>query len=158
MTLSIRNYSPEDVDATIEIFLRAIREVASKDYDAEQVHAWAQVENSDSWAKGRASRLTWMASVNGDLAGFSDLMSNGYVDMMFVHPAYQNQGVASLLLSTVEAEARRVQIPAITTEASLTARHFFERRGFKVMAAQEVQKRGVTLKNFRMEKRIWKID
>jgi putative acetyltransferase len=52
----------------------------------------------------------------------------------------------------VEAAARNQELPRIFTEASLTARPFFERRGFVVVAAQQVEKRGQTLANFRMEK------
>jgi putative acetyltransferase len=152
--LAVRNYTPHDAEATIEIFLRAIREVASKDYDPAQVDAWAQVDNHEGWAKRRASRPTWIAIVDGDPAGFSDLALSGCLDMMFVHPRYQGMGVASALLRTVEAAAHDQALSCITTEASLTARPFFERRGFKVVAAQEVQKRGQILRNFRMEKRL----
>lgn len=39
-----------------------------------------------------------------------------------------------------------------TTEASLTARPFFQSRGLFAVTAQEMLKRGQTLRNFRMEK------
>jgi putative acetyltransferase len=152
--LAIRRYLPHDAEATIEIFLRAIRDVASKDYTPDQVNAWAQVENHEGWARKRASRPTWVATVNGSPAGFSDLEPSGYLDMMFVHPQYQGVGVASLLLRTVEATAQNQGLRCLTTEASLTARPFFERRGFDVVASQEVQKRGQTLRNFLMERRL----
>lgn len=74
--------------------------------------------------------------------------------MMFVHPNYRGLGVASLLLKTVEAAAHSYSLPVITTEASLTARSFFESRGFHIVAVQEVRKRGRTLPNFRMEKHL----
>lgn len=150
--LTIRPYVAADCDATIEIFLRAIREVASKDYSPAQVNAWAQVEDREAWARRRASRPTWIAQ-NVDVAiGFSDLETDGHLDMMFVRPDYQGRGAASLLLEKVEAKARKQGLERIFTEASLTARHFFERRGFTVLARQTVEKRGQTLDNFRMEK------
>ena len=152
--LAVRNYVPHDAEATIEIFLRAIREIAAKDYTPDQVDAWAQVENHEGWARRRESRPTWVATVDGSPAGFSDLEPNGYLDMMFVHPRYQCLGIASLLLRTVEAAAHDQNLSCIRTEASLTARPFFEKRGFKVVADQAVRKRGQTLRNFRMEKRL----
>jgi len=152
--LAVRPYVPQDAEATIGIFLRAIREVASNDYTPDQVNAWAQVEDHEGWARRRASRPTWIATVDGSPAGFSDLEASGHLDMMFVHPQYQGLGVASLLLKAVEAAGHGQSLTLITTEASLTARPFFERRGFNVVAAQEVQKRGQTLRNFRMEKRL----
>lgn len=150
--LSVRDYLPTDCDATIDIFLRAIREIASKDYSPAQVAAWAKMDDRDGWAERRSSRPTWLAECDGVPVGFSDLMPDGYLDMMFVHPDYQGIGVASLLLHTVEAEARKSGLTRISTEASLTARPFFERKGFVILARQEVEKRGETLANFRMEK------
>jgi len=52
----IRPYAPSDADATIEIFLRAIREVSSKDYSPAQIEAWAKVEDRGLWAERRISR------------------------------------------------------------------------------------------------------
>ena len=150
--VTIRAYEAEDSPATIEIFLRAIREVASKDYSAAEVAAWAQVEDAGAWAARRISRPAWIAEVDGRPAGFADLTGDGCIDMMFVHPDFQGLGVASLLLARVEQEARQLGLLRIHTEASLTARPFFERRGFHVLARQQVAKRGQWLTNFKMEK------
>jgi putative acetyltransferase len=149
--LFIRPYQAADLDVVIEIFLRAIREVASKDYDQAQVDAWAQADR-ERWATRRLSRPTWVAVLGQETVGFSDLEPDGHLDMMFVHPAHQGLGVATLLLKTVEAVATAQGINRLFTEASLTARPFFERRGFSVLASQCVEKRGQLLTNVRMEK------
>lgn len=149
---SIKAYEPDDAQATIDIFLRAIREVASKDYSPAQIAAWAKVDEPKIWAEYRASRPTWLAMDGSVPVGFSDLRPDGCLDMIFVHPDQQGKGIASLLLMTVEKAAREQGLRRIFTEASLTARPFFERRGFIVVAAQQVEKRGQTLANFRMEK------
>ncbi len=85
-------------------------------------------------------------------AGFSDLEADGHLDMMFVDPRFQGRGVATALLERVEAEARSLSLSRIFTEASITARPFFERRGFRLIAPQTVELRGQRLVNFRMEK------
>jgi putative acetyltransferase len=149
--LSVRTYRSTDLDAVIAIFLRAIREVASKDYDQAQVDAWAQVDR-DAWAKRRLSRPTWVAVLGQASVGFTDLEPNGHLDMMFVHPAHQGIGVATLLLETVEAAANLQGIARLFTEASITARPFFEKRGFSILESQRVEKRGQMLTNFRMQK------
>ncbi|ENN85867.1 putative acetyltransferase [Rhizobium freirei PRF 81] len=149
---SIKAYDPGDSQATIDIFLRAIREVASKDYNPAQIAAWAKVDDAEVWAQHRASRPTWLAMDASTPIGFADLRGDGCLDMMFVAPDYQGRGVASLLLATVESVACKQGLQRIFTEASLTARPFFERKGFVVAAAQKVEKRGQTLANFLMEK------
>lgn len=150
--VSVRDYHPDDAGATIDIFLRAIREVTAKDYNPAQIDAWAKVDNPKVWAEWRASRPTWLAICEAQPVGFADLKADGCLDMMFVHPDHQGKGVASLLLKTVEAAAHHQEHRRIFTEASLTARPFFERKGFIVLATQTVEKRGQTLPNFRMEK------
>jgi putative acetyltransferase len=149
--ISVRPYLAADLDAVIDIFLRSIREVASKDYDQAQVCAWAHADR-DAWATLRLSRPTWLATLDDEAVGFTDLEPDGHLDMMFVHPAYQGVGVATLLLATVETTAAEQGIRRLFTEASLTARPFFERRGFTTLASQRVEKRGQWLTNFRMEK------
>jgi putative acetyltransferase len=151
-SILIRPYTPGDSDATIEIFLRAIREVSSRDYSPAQINAWAQVEDPAKWAERRISRPAWIADIDGKPVGFSDLVADGCLDMMFVHPEFQRLGVASRLLARVEQEALASGMERIYTHASLTARPFFERKGFVVVTRQTVEKRGQKLDNFVMEK------
>jgi putative acetyltransferase len=151
--ISIRNYQPEDLEAVIVIFQTAVREIASRDYDPAQIRAWAVVDR-DAWAHRRLSRPTWLAVIDQLPVGFTDLESTGHLDMMFVHPAHQRIGVATLLLRTVEAAARVKGFARLFTEASITARPFFAKRGFVLLASQRVEKRGQMPTNFRMEKRL----
>ena len=74
--------------------------------------------------------------------------------MLFVDPACQRRGVASALLDTVENAARVQRLAVLDTDASITARPFFEKHGFQVVRSQEVALRGQRLTNFRMEKRL----
>jgi putative acetyltransferase len=148
---TIRAYQPTDLDAVIAIFLGAIREIASRDYASAQIDAWAQVDR-ESWALRRLSRPTWVAIIDQLPVGFADLEPNGHLDMMFVHPAHQRAGIASALLNAIEIAARAQGLSEIFTEASITARPFFERRGFSIVTAQLVEKRGRHLRNYRMEK------
>lgn len=149
--VKIRPYRTEDLDAVIAIFVGAVKEVAGRDYNEAQIEAWAHVDREE-WGPWRLTRPTWVAEVEGARAGFSDLEADGHLDMMFVHPRFQRRGVASALLRHIEAEARALSLSHIFTEASITARPFFERRGFRLIAPQTVELRGQRLTNFRMEK------
>lgn len=151
--LSVRAYRPTDLDCVIAIFVGAIREVAARDYDAAQIEGWAQVDRQ-RWAVRRLSRPTWIALFGQKPVGFSDLEPDGHLDMMFVHPDHQGVGVASALLAAVEAAAGAQGLPRIFTEASITAKPFFARRGFSVLGPQLVGAPGQQLMNFRMEKRL----
>ncbi len=74
--------------------------------------------------------------------------------MMYVHAAHQRIGVATLLLATVEAAAQAQCLDCLLTDASITGRPFFDRRGFSVLSSREVMARGQSFGNFRMWKQL----
>jgi putative acetyltransferase len=149
--IDVRPYQSRDLDAVIELFQRSIRETASADYNPAQIDAWAQADR-DEWELARASRPTWVALIDGDIAGFADLERNGLVDMMFVHPKHQRKSVATSLLARIEAEADECGITCLHTYASVTARPFFEYCGFTMLLARAVVVREQRFVQFVMEK------
>jgi putative acetyltransferase len=149
--IEIRPYRASDLDGVIELFLRSVREIASMDYNEDQIDAWAQVDR-DEWAAARMNRPTWVALRHGQLAGFIDLHANGLIDMLFVHPEHQRKGVATALLARVEAEAGETELKSLHTYASLTAQTFFEVCGFSLLLARGVDVRGERFVQCVMEK------
>jgi putative acetyltransferase len=74
--------------------------------------------------------------------------------MLYVHADHQGSGIASRLLRTVEASAAKRGLLRLFTEASITARPFFERRGFRVIATQRVIRWAQEFVNYRMDKQL----
>ena len=70
---------------------------------------------------------------------------------MFVHKDYQGQGIASAVCDEPE---KAVNTKTITTHASITAKPFFERKGYKVVKEQQAVRDGIALKNYLMEKKL----
>ena len=107
--MDLREYTDSDAEATLTVFLRAIRETAAGDYSPDQVAAWA-AEHGDlaAWAASRAAAHTQVAIIDGRVVGFTDLDDDGYVDMLFVDPDFGRQGVATsmLLLATAPVGSR----------------------------------------------------
>lgn len=151
---SVRPYQADDATTTLRIFTTAITTTAAADYSQEQVQAWAQPRQRDAagWHLAMHKRNSFVATVNGEVVGFSDVDEHGYIDMMFVAPEYQRQGVARALLEEAERQARELHATSLTADASLTARPFFERHGFSIERRQEPVKLGVKLVNYRMRK------
>jgi putative acetyltransferase len=77
---------------------------------------------------------------------------DGYLDMMFVAPRFLGCGVAWRLVRHAEESARAAAMTELTADVSITARPFFERQGFTVVATQHPVKAGVRITNFRMRK------
>jgi len=59
--------------------------------------------------------------------------------------------VGTQLLDTIVAQAAQLQLSRLFVEVSITARSFFEHRGFAIVKPQQVECRGVKLSNFVME-------
>jgi putative acetyltransferase len=149
--LLVRPYAAADLDTLIALFRDSVRKVARRDYSLEQVLAWAPDEiDRDAWALRLAACSTWVAADGATAAGFACLEPTGHLDMLYVHAELQARGIATKLLARAEHSARSRGCTRISTEASITAKPFFEHRGFRVVQRQCVVRRGQELTNFRM--------
>ena len=147
----VKNYRRVDIDAVIDIFQRAVREVASRDYAAGHVAAWSAVDRAE-WAEWRLTRPAWVARVGGRPAGFADLEPDGHLDMMFVHPEFQRIGVATALLGHLEDYAERQGLRTLHAEVSITGQPFFLRRGFRAVRPDPIVIDGLSFARMLMEK------
>lgn len=87
------------------------------------------------------------------IVGFASITPSGYLHSMFVHKDCQNRGIATRLLHEIERYAEDMGIKRITSEVSITARPFFESKGFVVEACQQRKaKQHLYLTNYRMAK------
>lgn len=87
------------------------------------------------------------------LVGFGDITSNNYLNMLYVYPDYQNQAVATIICDELEKHSTGT----ITVDASLAAKNFFIKRGYKVIKEQTVEINQISLTNFKMVKDVDKL-
>lgn len=143
-----------------QLFYETIHAVNRFDYSSEQLEAWAPtVEPFHSESKQRiinklSNQYSVAAKECGLLIGFGSLDENHDVDMLYVHKDRQQQRIASCILSNLEQEARNHGKTAIATFASITARTFFTKQGYRVIRENIVIRNGVELKNYLMEKQL----
>ena len=145
----MREYREEDQAEILSLFYETVHTVNAKDYNEKQLDAWAPQDNDyEHLNAALRNNLTLLAIEDGKITGFADIDENGYLDHLFVHKDYQRRGIASALCSRMEEGFKRIE-----THASITARLFFEKRGYVVVKAQDVEIRGEVLRNYVMEKR-----
>ena len=150
---TIRDYDADDAPQIVRLFYETVCSVNCADYSEEQVRAWAPgVPDPEEWHARMADRRTLVAEEGGEVVGFAELENDGRLDMLYVRRDTVGRGVGRLLYEAVEREARAQGLGWLFTEASITARPFFERRGFRVVREQMVSRRGVSLTNFVMRK------
>lgn len=148
--MELRRYQTEDCSVLAALFYDTVHTVCRRNYTAAQCAAWAtgQVDLT-AWDQSFRDHVTLVAQMDGQIVGFGDIDATGYLDRLFVHRDFQRRGIAKALCDALEAA-----VPArpVVTHASLTARPFFEARGYRVVRRQEVLRAGVRLVNFVMEK------
>lgn len=145
----IRRYQTEDCKALTELFYNTVHSVNARDYTPEQLNVWATGSvDLQAWDRSLSEHYTVVAVEDGVIAGFGDIDSTGYLDRLFVHKDYQGRGIATALCDALEAAG----VGKITTHASITAKPFFEKRGYRVVREQQVERSGVVLTNYAMEK------
>lgn len=143
------------LDKILELFRETILNVNDKDYNQTQIKAWAAGSaDKERWAKKIATQHFVFAEIDGKMAGFSSIDPKGYLDTMFVDKTCQKMGVASFLYAEMERKAIEQKNETIVSDISITARPFFERKGFYVVKEQQVPCRGEILQNFRMKKKL----
>ena len=143
--MHIRPYRSSDSPALADMIYQNDNAINDRDYIPEQheTRADGRVELA-AWDASFRAHDTRVAVEGGVIVGFADLGPDGYLDRLYVHRDWQGRGVASALCDALPA--------ARITHASITARPFFERRGWHVVKEQQVERRGVLLTNFVMER------
>ncbi|WP_204122228.1 MULTISPECIES: GNAT family N-acetyltransferase [Levilactobacillus] len=148
----IRPYRATDFAEIHQLFKQTIQTVNAKDYTPAQLAAWIGPDDAPTrarWQTSLAAHTTRVACQSGQVVGFADMTATGYLDRLYVHAQYQHQGIAHGLITTLE---QAVSADRYTTAASITARPFFEHEGYRVIRAQQVERDGIHLTNYFMEK------
>lgn len=149
----LRPSRPGDLEQIAALFHASVHGAACADYTTPQLAAWAPPGFERSrWRERLAGLETLVAEAPEGLAGFCAWTAQGYLDLLFVHPACLRRGVATALYAAAEQSLRAQRVPRVHTQASITAHPFFLRQGFRLVRHQTVRVRGVDLPNAVMEK------
>lgn len=147
--MEIRKYQPSDGEELAELFYNTVHTVNVKDYTKEQLDVWATGQvDLEKWNRLLQEHYSVVAVNEKIIVGFGDIDEMGYLDHLFTHANYQGKGIATAICNQLEETVQG----NIYTYASITARPFFEKRGYKIVKEQKVEKQGVFLTNFVMVK------
>lgn len=151
----IRRYVPGEEAALFPVYFTAIHLVASQDYTAEQLEAWAPKDlDIEVWNRKIRQINPFVAVLSGELVGYADIQPNGYIDHFFVSGNYPRRGIGALLMTRLIEEAKSLSVPVLTSEVSRTAQPFFGRFGFVVVEQRHPCVRGVVVPNAHMSRNL----
>lgn len=154
--IQVRRYQDGDAKFLSQIYYNTIHTVNAIDYTKEQLDAWApwsSVQDYRGWQEKLEKIKPFVALINDKIVGFAEFEPNGHIDCFYVHHEFQGSGIGSALIYETEKEAVDKSIYRVYAEVSITAKPFFEAKGFHVVKQQADTIRGIELINFVMEKR-----
>ena len=157
LVYALRPLEEKDIPEMQHLFRSTVLNVNLKDYTKEEVADWASCGDDLLHWKELLSQHHFIGAFDeqDNMAGFSSMNKEGYLHSMFVHKDMQGRGVATQLLSEVEKMAKAYGVTEITSEVSLTAKPFFEQKGYKVVKSQKCRANQLELTNFVMCKRLF---
>lgn len=145
----IRKYQPSDCKELTELFYNTVHNVNAKDYTKEQLNVWATGQvDLEKWNELFQEHFSIVAVDDEIIVGFGDIDETGYLDRLYVHVDYQGKGIATSICNQLEQAVKG----DIITHASITAKPFFEKRGYKIVKEQQVERQGIFLTNYVMTK------
>jgi putative acetyltransferase len=153
--IRVRPMRPGEGPRLYALYHRAVHEGAAGAYTAAERAAWVPTDRMPAdWPDRLTGQITVVAEADGPPLGFMTLGRDGHLDLAFVLPEAMGTGAAAALHDRLLSEAGALGLTRLDTEASHLARRFLLKQGWTLLAAQQVQRRGQSLTNFRMEKRV----
>lgn len=125
-------------------------------YSREQREAWAAFDDRD-WGARLTQQHSWGAFAAGDalrgVASWRTGDSNeAWLDLLYVTPEHQQQGVGGAILDRIEEDARPLGSHKIETQASLQLQTLLSNRGYITLETRLPVVRGMTLPCVWMQK------
>ncbi len=153
MKMNIRCYQKGEEQALWTLLYDTVHKINSRDYSPAQIDAWAPSDwDFSRWESRLNKTKPFVAEEDGRLIGFAELEDNGHIDCFYCAHDRQGKGVGGALLRVIESDASKQGITRLFAEVSITARGFFEKKGFSVDGVQTVFLRGEQFTNYAVSK------
>lgn len=135
MEVTVRRAVAADAEASCDVVRCSIRDLCVADHggDATSVDAWLANKTVASFERiiDEPSNACVVALHEGRVAGFAHLNRFGEVGLLYVAPDARFRGASARMLAWLEAEAARAGHASVVLQSSVTARRFYETRGYR---------------------------
>lgn len=150
--VAVRPAAESDVPALSRLYADAVESLGPAFYGPEAVRAWAAFAEADGFPGFVLRPDTLVAEDASGLLGFAGLDDEGEVRSLYVRPDRAREGVASGLLAELLRRGETRGFRRFRTHASALSRPLFERFGFTMVETEMVERAGVPLERYRMER------
>jgi GNAT superfamily N-acetyltransferase len=128
----VRKFRPQDIDVVKELVDSTIDTSYGGVYPPAAIAFFKEHHAVEKILADSRNGCILVAEDEGRMIGTGTLV-NGEVGRMFVMPECQGQGIGMEILGQLEQVARKKGLRHLRLDASLVARKFYERMGFKLI-------------------------
>lgn len=154
MQVTLRDFSVADSNDLLVIFREAVSVTGLDAYPLQQVLAWLSTADDDEiFIRDLQMGICRVAiDLHERAVGFAQMYPLGHIRMLYVLPQVSRQGLGELLLADLLRRCRESGWHHLTTDASRISQPLFTRFGFNVVEVEQIERHGVWIERFRMEK------
>jgi len=134
--LVIRAACLDDAAAISTLVQRTVRISNGKDYPANSIELIVANFAADKVGERMAERDVFVCQQDDRVVG-TIALGGDRLRTLFVDPDLQHTGIGARLVDHLEAHARKAGVRELTLSSSLTARGFYERLGYRLIALEE---------------------
>lgn len=99
--MEIKSYSNQWAAEITDLFYQSVHAIDPSVYTPEQKEAWAPTPpDYAAWSKRLDEKRPLVAIINGQVAGFIELDTDGHIDCTYTHPNFQGMGSRLHFMST----------------------------------------------------------
>jgi len=131
--MRIRKFLASDGVAVARLHRDTIRNVNSKDYPPEQIAVWAGRSTAQRARESKHSKNRYVVLDNDEVIGFGGFSEDGELTGLYINKDYIGKGIGTRLLNKLENEARAQGFKELFLISTITARNFYERRGYSIV-------------------------
>jgi N-acetylglutamate synthase-like GNAT family acetyltransferase len=138
MVVTVRQAVESDAESACDVVRRSIRELCIADHrnDQDTLEAWLENKTVAMFERliNAESKSCVVALRNRQVCGFGHMNHSGEVGLLYVAPEARFLGASTLMLAWLEEQAARLGLNAVFLNSSLTAKRFYEARGYEQTA------------------------
>lgn len=135
--VQIKEFSLTYLNDAVELIHSNIRNVFPMVYTNEVVEYYLRYHSASNIRKNATIGQTYLGFVNSKLAGTVNL-SPLYIQSLYVHTDYQNQGIGTTLLGFALIQARKMSLKHVKVDATPNAKAFYMKKGFTLVKDTEM--------------------
>lgn len=137
--MKIRKFKLSDAVSTARLHRNTIRAINSKDYPADVIRVWSGKTSAKKFRDSHNTCFRWIATEKGKIVGFADMSKDGEFGGLYVHKNYLGKGIGSALITKIEEKAKELGVKRLKVKATVTAKSFYEKCGYKVITKAKHQ-------------------